>query len=112
MSLTPITGGRFGEYLNLSVFLTRPYGMFVSLTYGTIISHMKGDSTLFLMHSGVVNGYQLLCDTHTVLEPHRGTAFFYFTRYHPFPIFLFMCLSHSDSPYFFCWVPLVCFNNL
>jgi len=26
------------------------------------------------MHSGIVNGYQLLCDAHTVLEPHRGTA--------------------------------------
>ena len=29
-----------------------------------------------LMHSGIVNGYQLLCDAHNVLEPHshRGTA--------------------------------------
>ena len=23
-----------------------------------------------LMHSGIVNGYRLLCDAHTVLEPH------------------------------------------
>ena len=29
------------------------------------------------MHSGIVNGYQLLCDAHTVLEPHRGTAAFF-----------------------------------
>jgi len=36
----------------------------------------------------------LLCGAHTVLEPHRGTAaFFYFTCYRPFPLFLFMCLS-------------------
>ena len=26
------------------------------------------------MHSGVVNGHQLLCDAHTVPEKHRGTA--------------------------------------
>ena len=32
--------------------------------------------SLVLMHSGIVNGYQLLCDAHTVLEPHRGTAAF------------------------------------
>ena len=47
-----------------------------------------------LMHSVIVNGYQLLCDAHTVLEPNRGTAaYFFFTRYCPFPLFLFMCLS-------------------
>ena len=49
------------------------------------------------MHSGIVNGYQLLCDTHTVLEPHRGTAaFYYFPQFRPFPLFLFMCLSLKD----------------
>ena len=29
--------------------------------------HIKGNITLVLMHSGIVNGYQLLCDAHTVL---------------------------------------------
>ena len=36
--------------------------------------HIKGNITFVLMNSGTVNGYQLLCDAHTVLEPHRGTA--------------------------------------
>ena len=30
--------------------------------------------SLVLMHSAIVNGYQLLCDPHTMLEPHRATA--------------------------------------
>ena len=69
----------------------RPSGMLVSLNYG-MNRHIKGNITLVLMHSGIVNGYQLLCNARTVLEPHRGTAaFFLFTNYRPFP--LFMCLS-------------------
>jgi len=31
----------------------------------------KGNNILVLMHSGIVNGYQLLCDAHTVSEEHR-----------------------------------------
>ena len=40
-------------------------------------------TTLFvLIDSGIVNEHQLQCDSHTVLEPHRGTAaIFYFTPY-------------------------------
>ena len=59
------------------------------------VSHIKGTIiSLVLMHSGIVNGYQLLFDAHTVLERHRGTAaFFYFTRYCPFQHFLCMYLS-------------------
>ena len=30
------------------------------------------------MHSDIVNGYQLLCDAHTVLEKHRGTEIWQF----------------------------------
>ena len=53
------------------------------------------------MHSSIVNGYQLLCDAHTVFELHRGTAaFFYCTRYRPFPLVLFVFVT-LDSPYFF-----------
>ena len=56
-------------------------------------NNIKGNTTVVLMHSGIVNRYQLLCDGHTVLEPHRGTPLFsYFTHIRPFPIF-FMCLS-------------------
>ena len=34
-------------------------------------NHIKGNITLVLVHSGIVNGYQLLSDAHIVLEPHR-----------------------------------------
>jgi len=54
------------------------------------------------MHSGIVNGYQLLCDAHIVPEPQRGTAaFFFFTHYHPFPLFLFVFVT-LDSPFLGC----------
>jgi len=48
-----------------------------------------------LIHSGIVNGHQLLCEAHTVLEPHRGTAafsillaivLFHFSNHRPIPI--------------------------
>ena len=59
------------------------------------LGHIKGNIPLVLMHGGIVNGYQLSCDSHTVLEPHRGTAafFFYFTHYYNFLPFLVVCLS-------------------
>ena len=60
-------------------------------------NHIKGNRNLVLMHSGIVNEYQLLCDAHTLLEPHRGTAGLkktYFTRDHLFPLF-FICVCHS-----------------
>ena len=60
------------------------------------VNHIKGKGniTLVLMHSSIVNEYQLPCDAHTVLEPHRGTAaFFYVTHYRPFPLFLFMFVT-------------------
>ena len=64
------------------------------------------------MHSGIVNGYQLLCDVHTVFEPHRGTAaFFYFTHYRPFPLF-FICLSLLTVLFIFLSASIVCVNNL
>jgi len=68
-----------------------------------------------LMHSGIVNWYryQLLCDARTVLEPHRGTAaFFFFTHYRPFPLFLFICLSLLTVPFLFLGASIVCVNNL
>ena len=43
---------------------------------GQAVNHIKGYITLVLMYIGIgiVNGYQLLCGAHTVLEPHSGTA--------------------------------------
>ena len=65
---------------------------------------LRATALFVLMHSGIVNGYQLLFNAHTVLEPHRGTAaFFFFTHYCRFPLFLFMCMSLWQS---FSWVPL------
>ena len=54
--------------------------------------------SLVLMHSRIVNGYQLLCDAHTVLEPHRGTAAFFF--------FLFYSLSSFSTFSFYVFVTL------
>ena len=62
-------------------------------------SHIKGNSTLFLRHSGIVNGHQLLCDAHTVFEPHRGTAdlfpFYSLLSFSTFSVYVFAPL---DSP--------------
>ena len=69
------------------------------LTYGINISHIKGNSNLVVMHSGIVNGYQLLCDAPTVLEPHRGTtALFLFYSLLPFSTFSFYVFVTLDSP--------------
>ena len=58
-------------------------------------SHIKGNNNLVLMHTGSVNGYQLLCDAHTVPEQHRGTA--------AFSILLSIVLFHL---YFYVFVTL------
>ena len=43
------------------------------------------------MHSGIVNGYQLLWDAHTVLEIHRvAAALFLFYSFCPF--FTYICV--------------------
>ena len=36
----------------------------------------RATSLFVLMHSGIVNGFQLLCHAHTVLEPYMGNAAF------------------------------------
>ena len=59
------------------------------------------DTLMFvLMHSGgIVNGYQLQCNAHTMLEPHRGTAaLFLFYSLSSFSSFFFLYVCHSDSP--------------
>ena len=86
----------FGEFytLHLYTFNPRPRGLLVSSNYGTnSLTTLRATALFVLMHSGIVNGYQLLCDAHTVVEPHRGTAASLVTHYRPFPLFLFMCFS-------------------
>ena len=56
---------------------------------------IKGSTIPVLMHSGIVHGYQLLCDAHTVLEPHRGTAAFSFLLTIVLFHFFFLCVCHS-----------------
>ena len=66
------------------------------------------------MHSGIVNGYQLLCDAHTVLEPHRGTTAFFFLFYSllSFSSFSFYGLSLLIVLVLFLGTSIVCINNL
>ena len=49
------------------------------------------------MLSGIVNGYQLLCDAHIMLEPHRGTVAFYLfyslSSFSPFSFYVFVTLT-------------------
>jgi len=80
--------------------------MLVSLTYGT---NIKDNSTLVLMHSDIVNGHQLLCDAHTMLEPHRGTAALFLTIL-SFSAFFFLCVCLFESLFF--GASIVYFNNL
>ena len=63
------------------------------------------------MHSGIVNGYQMLCDAHTVLEPHGEVKLVSFLL--TIALFFFLCVRHSDSLISFrvCLYSL-CVNNL
>jgi len=85
---------------------SRPCGTNILVTFRATVLFV-------LMHSGIVNGYQLMRNAHTVLEPHRGTAaFLYFTRYPPIPLFHFICLSLWQSLLLFLGASIVCLNNL
>ena len=67
------------------------------------------------MHISIVNGYQLLCDAHNVLEPHRGTAaFFYFLFYSlsSFSTFSFYVFVTLTVLFLFLGASIVCVNNL
>merc|ERR1719239_1144661 len=67
--------------------------------------------SLVLMHSDIVNGYQLLCDAHTVLEPHRGTAAFsFFYSLSSFSTFSFF-LSLLTVLFLFLGASIVCVSN-
>ena len=61
------------------------------------------------MHRCIINGYQLLCDDHTVLKPHQGTAafFFFYSRSSFSTFYLFVTLTIV-----FMGASLVCVNDL
>ena len=64
------------------------------------------------MHSGIAKGHKLLCDAHTVLEKHMGTAVFFVLL---IVLFRFFCLylCHSDSLFLFLGASIVgVYNNL
>ena len=66
---------------------------------------LRATALFVLMHSGIVNGYQLLCDAHIVLEPHRvNCSFFLFYSLWSFSNFSFYVFCHSWQS--FSWVPL------
>ena len=69
----------------------RPSGLLVSFNLWHK-QHIKGNISLVLMHSDIVNGHRLLCDAHTVLN-HIGEL-------QLFSFLLTIVLFH------FSWVPL------
>ena len=76
-------------------------------------NHIKIKRTIFFMHSGFVNGYQLLCDAHAVPEQHRETVgLFLFYALSSFSAFFFLCVWNSDSLICFTWCLYSCVNNL
>ena len=54
--------------------------------------------TLGLMHSGIVNGYQLLWDAHTVLNHIGIFSFFLFYSLPSFSTSFFLCVCHYECP--------------
>ena len=103
--------GTFSDHISVHISILPWWHVGVFLSYSTNICHIMGNRSLVLMHSGISNGYQLLCDAHAVLEPHRGTAVFFFTHYRPFPLFLFMCLSLLTVLFLFLGASIVCVSN-
>ena len=82
--------------------------MMVSHSTNRLAKLMLINTTLVLIHSGIVNGHQLLCDAHTVLEPHRGTAaFFFLSSFSTFSFYVFITLT-----FLFLDASLVCVDNL
>jgi len=77
-------------YTNVTFFLVR-----LILNTQTLAT-LRATYFFVLMHSGIV--YRLLCDAHTLLEPHRGTAaFFLFYSLLSFSTFSFYVFVTLDS---------------
>ena len=64
------------------------------------------------MHSGIVNGHQLLCYAHTVPEQNRGTASIFLFCSLSSSWFFCLCACHSGSPILFLGASIVCVNKL
>ena len=88
--------------------LVLPPVWYVGVLQHQQFSHTNGHPiaiTIVLMHSGIVNGYKLLCDAHTVPEQHRGSvALFLFHSFLPVSAISFMCLSLWQC-FFFSGLP-------
>ena len=69
-------------------------GLLVSYGNNSLAS-LRATSLFVLMHSLIVNEYQLLCDARTVLELHKGTAAFSFLLTVVLFHFFFICVCHS-----------------
>ena len=68
---------------------------------------LRATAVFVLMHSGIVNGYQLLCDAHAMLERHRGTAAYLIFSLFSFSAFSFcMFVNLLTVPISCFWVPL------
>ena len=67
------------------------------------LATLRATAFFVLMHSGIVNEFQLLYDAHTVLKPHRGAAaLFLFLLTIILFHFFFLRVCHSDSPFLGC----------
>ena len=92
-------------YTNVTFFLVR-----LILNTQTLAT-LRATYFFVLMHSGIV--YRLLCDAHTLLEPHRGTAaiFFFFknslSSFSTISFYVFVTLT-----VLFLGASLACVNNL
>ena len=96
-SKTPITC-LFHLFKFIHIRLHRPRGLLVLSSYGTnSLTTLRVTALFVLMPSGIENGYQLLCDAHTVLDPHRGTAAFLFfysvSSFSTFSFYVFFTLT-------------------
>ena len=77
-----------------------------------LLAKLRAIILLNLMLSGIVNGYQLLCCTHTVTEKQRELQlYFYFTHFLPYSTFSF-CVCHSDIALSFLGcLNILCLSN-
>ena len=75
--------------------------------------HFKGNINLVLIHSGIVNGRQLLCNAHSVIKPHRGTAaLFLFYSLLFFSTFSFDVLSLLTVLFLFLGASSLCKQSI
>ena len=72
------------------------------------VLNFKGNVSIFLMHSGIVNGCQLLFDAHTLPEQHTGTAALFL--FHSLSSFLAVsfCVSFCDILFLFLDASIYC----